>query len=101
MGFSMGAFIALNAFTLDSGVPAVWADSPPASADSVFFFGAEKNPAAPIFLIPGVSPLVWFWMTHKAGVDIAARTPLKDLPTSTIQGARTPLKDLPTSTIQG
>jgi len=82
MGFSMGAFIALNAFTLEKEVPAVWADSPPAESQSVFFFGAEKNPAAPVFKIPGVSPLIWFWMKNKAGVDISAREPLKDIPTA-------------------
>lgn len=80
MGFSMGAFITINAFTLEPEVPAAWADSPPASAASVFFFGAEKNPAAPIFKIPGVSSLSWFWMTNKAGVDISVREPLKDIP---------------------
>jgi len=82
MGFSMGAFITLNAFTLEKDVPAAWADSPPARSQSVFFFGAEKNPAAPIFKIPGVSPLIWFWMKNKAGVDISAREPLKDIPTA-------------------
>lgn len=81
MGFSMGAFITLNAFTLDKNVPAAWADSPPARPSSVFFFGLEQNPAAPIAKIPGVSSLIWFWITHKAGVDIEARTPLKDIPT--------------------
>lgn len=80
MGFSMGAFITINAFTLEKEVPAAWSDSPPAQASSVFFFGAEKNPAAPIFKIPGVSPLIWHWMTNKAGVDIEARSPLKDIP---------------------
>lgn len=80
MGYSMGAFITLNAFTLDHNVPAAWADSPPASASSVFFYGATRNPAAPIFKIPGVSSLIWFWMSNKAGVDLEARAPLKDLP---------------------
>jgi pimeloyl-ACP methyl ester carboxylesterase len=87
MGFSMGAFITLNAFTLDKNVPAAWADSPPARPQSIFFFGVEKSKerparlATPILKIPGVTPLTWFWMTNKAGVDVEARTPLKDIPT--------------------
>jgi pimeloyl-ACP methyl ester carboxylesterase len=80
MGFSMGAFITLNAFTLEKDVPAAWADSPPAEPSSVFFFGAEKNPAAPLLNIPGLKALTWFWMKNKAGVDVEARTPLKDIP---------------------
>lgn len=82
MGFSMGAFIALNAFTFDQTVPAVWADSPPLSPRDAFLFGAMQSPLAPLLKIPGVGSLTFMWVSNKAGIDLEARTPKKDIPTA-------------------
>merc|ERR1712204_100269 len=46
MGFSMGAFTTLNAFGLDSRVPAAWADSTPFTVKVAFEHGMEKAAGA-------------------------------------------------------
>lgn len=41
MGISMGAFTAVNAFGMDSDVPAAWVDAPPSTPKSVFANGGK------------------------------------------------------------
>mmetsp|Transcript_142541 Transcript_142541/g.261979 ORF Transcript_142541/g.261979 Transcript_142541/m.261979 type:complete len:439 (+) Transcript_142541:110-1426(+) len=84
MGFSMGAFITLNAFTLDKDIPAAWCDSPPSTPKDVFLFGASQSPipmVPQLFALPGVGPLAFAWMNSKSGVDLEKRNPLNDIPT--------------------
>eukprot|EP00931_Biecheleriopsis_adriatica_P104129 TRINITY_DN78865_c0_g1_i1.p1 TRINITY_DN78865_c0_g1~~TRINITY_DN78865_c0_g1_i1.p1 ORF type:complete len:452 (+),score=44.01 TRINITY_DN78865_c0_g1_i1:66-1421(+) len=83
MGGSMGAFVSINAFTLEKDVPAAFCDAPPGRPQDVFFFGASQSdiPGAPqLVQVPGVGQLIWFWMVTRAGVDIEAREPLTDIP---------------------
>jgi hypothetical protein len=80
MGSGMGAFVSLNAFLLESQIPATWADSPLASTKELFNHIIRKKPAVEtLFKIPGIEHLAWFWLKYCAHGDINDRTPLKDM----------------------
>mmetsp|Transcript_9586 Transcript_9586/g.21991 ORF Transcript_9586/g.21991 Transcript_9586/m.21991 type:complete len:451 (-) Transcript_9586:66-1418(-) len=85
MGFSKGAFTAINAFGLEGDVPAVWVDSPPFTPEVVFANGAqiEMDKMGIGFLGPLLIGPVWWIVTKNAlshGVDLNSNLPSKVLP---------------------
>eukprot|EP00444_Apocalathium_aciculiferum_P020237 CAMPEP_0183449906 /NCGR_PEP_ID=MMETSP0370-20130417/111140_1 /TAXON_ID=268820 /ORGANISM="Peridinium aciculiferum, Strain PAER-2" /LENGTH=583 /DNA_ID=CAMNT_0025641027 /DNA_START=1 /DNA_END=1752 /DNA_ORIENTATION=+ len=86
LGFSMGAFIVLDAFGLDGDVPAVWVDSPPFTPKVVFAHGAEKElvkMGLPASILPLVLDPVWARTEAAAmtkDVDLNKHLPSKELP---------------------
>lgn len=85
MGFSKGAFMAINAFGLEPRVPGVWADAPPFTPQVVFKHGAEEmmsvvglRPIAPLVL-----DNVWDNIVDRAverGISLNRHLPQSTLP---------------------
>lgn len=82
-GFSLGAFMTLNAFGREGRVPAAWADSPPHNPKKVFLDGASKA-------VPGAALLTWLFgdglwqvildISKSKGIDVEKNQPEKNLP---------------------
>uniref|UniRef100_A0A7S3TED2 AB hydrolase-1 domain-containing protein n=1 Tax=Strombidinopsis acuminata TaxID=141414 RepID=A0A7S3TED2_9SPIT len=85
LGISMGAFTAVNSFSMEGDVPAAWVDSPPSAPGSVFEqgLGLEMASMGISFLGPIVKQPAWKNTEDYAktkGVDLNEHLPTEMLP---------------------
>eukprot|EP00927_Polykrikos_kofoidii_P058533 TRINITY_DN5309_c0_g1_i5.p1 TRINITY_DN5309_c0_g1~~TRINITY_DN5309_c0_g1_i5.p1 ORF type:complete len:433 (+),score=69.12 TRINITY_DN5309_c0_g1_i5:73-1371(+) len=90
LGFSMGAFTTVNAFGIESAVPAVWVDSPPFTPKGGFY-GGFKYQLSQMLPFGGSAVASWYvdrvWgkiieFGLSKGIDIDLHLPEKELPTA-------------------